>query len=165
MIDKEFKEIVQEISKELDIQCSIFNRYGIILASTIKEFKTGTLFPPKLLKLVSTRQNFANSLETDTIKSFIIETEEFFYSFSFKKELILISKLDSNINITKFIKNINPFLDSLIEKIHQLEEPAISGFDFSEEIQQMKDSLNKASSKEDKYSVIKDLVKYISEMK
>lgn len=162
-INEEFEDIIKEITKKLNTPCCLTNKYGIILASTIKEFPKSKIIPPKILKLMANRQKIAESLNLEKIESFIIETKEFFYVFSFNKELILISKLKLDIDLTKFTKNISTFLESLIKKIHQLEEPVVSRFDFSEEIKQMENSLNKTNKNEGKYSIIKELVRFISE--
>jgi hypothetical protein len=161
-INKEVEDIIEEITNKLKTQCCLTNKYGIILASTINEFPKNKIIPPKLFKLISNRRGYAEALKIDKIESFIIETKEFYYLFSFNEELLLISKLKLDIDLTKFTKNISIFLESLIKKIHQLEEPAVSRFDFSEEINQMENSLNKANKNEEKYSIIKELVRFIA---
>ena len=161
-LNKEVEGIIEEITKKLKTQCCLINKYGIILASTINEFPKNKIISPKILKIISNRQEYAEALKIDKIESFIIETKEFYYLFSFNKELILISKLNLDIDLTKFTKNIGTFLESLIKKIHQLEEPSVSSFDFSDEIKQMENSLNKTNKTEEKYSIIKELVRYLS---
>ncbi|TXT62369.1 MAG: hypothetical protein BAJALOKI1v1_960004 [Promethearchaeota archaeon] len=165
MKTEEYEGVIKELTKELKTQCCLVNQYGIILGSSIKEFPKDSVLHPKILKLVANRKNVAKSLDLESIKSFILESKDFFYVFNFSNDLILISKLTSDIDLTKYSKNINAFLARLVNKIHQLEEPDVSSFDFSEEITQMEHSIQNRINNKEKYSVIKDLVKYISELK
>jgi len=82
--------------------------------------------------------------------------------FTFNEELILISKVDLDVNLAKLMPSISVFLKKLSESTKDVEIKEFSIFDFSKEIGKIQDTLKEEKEKEKKYSIIKDLVKYIS---
>ncbi|MBD3227949.1 MAG: hypothetical protein GF329_07145, partial [Candidatus Lokiarchaeota archaeon] len=98
MIEIDYDEIISQLEKELNAQCAIANKYGIILGSAIKEFSKGNVIPQKILEVIANRQDIADVLSLDMITSFAIEAKEHNYLFTFSEELILISKLGLDIN-------------------------------------------------------------------
>ena len=48
-----YEEVVSQLKAELNTDCAISNRYGIILSSLIKEFAKGKIIPQKILELIS----------------------------------------------------------------------------------------------------------------
>ena len=157
-----YDDIISQLKKELNSECAISNSYGIILSSKIKEFSQGRLIPHKILSLISNSQDIAKELNLKKINSFAVEAEKFNYLFTFNEELILISKLGLDVNLAKLMPSIKLFLDKLSEGSKEYEIKEFSIFDFSKEIKKMEDSLSSAKIKDNKYSVIKDLVNYIS---
>lgn len=159
-----YDDIISQLKKELNSECAISNSYGIILASKIKEFSSGKVIPQKILSLISNSQDIAKELNLKKINSFAVEAEKYNYLFTFNEELILISKLGLDVNLAKFMPSIKLFLDRLSEESKEDEIKEFSIFDFSKEIKNMENSLSSSKVKEKKYSVIKDLVNYISEI-
>lgn len=157
-----YTEIISQLKKELNSECAIANSYGIILSSKIKEFSQGKIIPQKILSLISDSQDIAKELNLKKINSFAVEAENFNYLFTFSEELILISKLGLDVNLAKFMPSIKLFLDRLSEESKEYEIKEFSIFDFSKEIKNMEASLSKAKIKDKKYSIIKNLVNYIS---
>lgn len=163
MIEIDYDEIISQLEKELNAQCAIANKYGIILGSAIKEFSKGKVIPQKILEVIANRQDIADVLSLDMITSFALEAKEHNYLFTFSEELILISKLGLDVNLAKFMPSIRMFLKNLSNKIIKREKPGFSTFDFSKEISQMEETLKKEKKRTEKYSIVKDLIKYISE--
>jgi len=159
-----YNEIISQLQKELNSECAIANSYGIILSSKIKEFSQGKIIPHKILSLISNSQDIAKELNLKKINSFAVEAEKNNYLFTFNEELILISKLGLDVNLAKFMPSIKLFLDRLSEESKKYEIKEFSIFDFSKEINNMEESLSKEKIKDKKYSVIKDLVNYISSL-
>ncbi|MFX0011280.1 MAG: hypothetical protein ACFE9R_13270, partial [Candidatus Hermodarchaeota archaeon] len=75
---------------------------------------------------------------------------------------ILISKLNLDMNLAKYMPSITVFLNKLSESLQKEEVREFSVFDFSKEIQKIDESVKEGKSKDKKYSIIKDLVKYVS---
>ncbi|MFW9827349.1 MAG: hypothetical protein ACFFEY_07160 [Candidatus Thorarchaeota archaeon] len=157
-----YEEIISQLKSDLKAVCAIANKYGIILGSAIKEFAKGKVIPHAILSLISNSKEIANELNLQNINSFALEAQDYNYLFTFSKELILISKLDLNVNLAKFMPSISVFLKKLSESISDEEIKKFSLFDFSKEISKINQSLDEEKPRKNKYSIIKDLVKYIS---
>jgi hypothetical protein len=157
-----YEEIISQLKSDLKAVCAIANKYGIILGSAIKEFAKGKVIPDAILSLISNSKEIASELNLQNINSFALEAQEYNYLFTFSKELILISKLDLNVNLAKFMPSISVFLKKLSESISDEEIKKFSLFDFSKEISKINQSLDEEKPRKNKYSIIKDLVKYIS---
>ena len=157
-----YDEIISQLKAELNSECAIANIYGIVLASNIKEFSKGKIIPHKILSLISNSKDIANELNLNKINSFALEAQEYNYLFTFSGELILISKLGLNMNLAKYMPSISVFLKKLNEKYKEQEITEFSLFDFSKEIQKIEDTFQEKKSSQKKYSIIKDLVKYIT---
>ncbi len=158
-----YDEIITQLKVELNSECAIANIYGIILASNIKEFSKGKVIPHKILSLIGSSKEIADELKLNKINSFALEAQEYNYLFTFSDELILISKLGLNMNLAKYMPSISVFLKKLSEKHKKQEVSEFSVFDFSKEIQKIQETFQDKKSKDRKYSIIKDLVKYIAE--
>jgi len=161
-----YDEIISQLKTELNSECAIANIYGIVLASNIKEFSKGKVIPHKILSLISNSKDIADELNLNKINSFALEAQEYNYLFTFSDELILISKLGLNMNLAKFMPSISVFLNKLNEKYKEQEITEFSKFDFSKEIQKIEDTFKEKKGSDTKYkkkySIIKDLVKYIA---
>ncbi|NHJ20088.1 MAG: hypothetical protein EAX91_04020 [Candidatus Lokiarchaeota archaeon] len=157
-----YDDIIAQLKSELNSECAIANIYGIVLASNIKEFSKGKIIPDKILSLIGSSKDIAEELNLNKINSFALEAHEFNYLFTFGGELILISKLSLNMNLAKYMPSISVFLKKLSEKHKKQEINEFSIFDFSKEIQKIKETFQTKKGKDDKYSIIKDLVKYIA---
>jgi len=157
-----YEEIISQLKNDLNAECAIANEYGIILGSLIKEFGKGKVIPQKILSLILNSKEIAKELSLDSIKSFAIEAKENNYLFTFTKELILISKLDLNVNLATFMPSISTFLKKLSEGSKEEEVQKFSVFNFSKEISRIEDTIKQEKIKEGKYSIIKDIVKYLS---
>jgi hypothetical protein len=157
-----YEEIIAQLKSDLNAECAIANKYGVILGTKIKEFSKGKVIPQKILSLISNSQEIANELNLEKINSFALEAQENNYLFSFSEKLILISKLDLNVNLAKFMPNISVFLKKLSESSEDEEIKEFSVFNFAKELTNIEDTLKEEKIKKDKYSIIKDLVKYVS---
>ncbi len=157
-----YDEIISQLKTELNSECAIANIYGIVLASNIKEFFKGKVIPHKILSLISNSKDIANELKLNKINSFALEAQEYNYLFTFSDELILISKLGLNMNLAKYMPSISVFLKKLNEKYKEREITGFSLFDFSKEIKKIKDTFKEKKGSDKKYSIIKDLVKFIA---
>ena len=157
-----YEEIISQLKSELNAECAIANKYGIILGSLIKEFGKGKVIPQGILSLISNSKEIANELNLNKINSFALEAQEYNYLFTFSEELILISKLDLNVNLAKFMPSISVFLKKLSLSVKEEEIKKFSLFDFSKEVSKIEETLEREKVRKDKYSIIKDLVKYIS---
>jgi len=157
-----YDEIISQLKSELNSKSAIANKYGVVLGSSIKEFAKGKIIPHKILSLISSSKEIANELNLKDINSFAIEAHEINYLFTFSEELILISKLDLEVNLAKFMPSISVFLKKLSERLVDQDIKEFSVFDFSKEISKMQDTITSEKINEKKYSIIKDLVKFIS---
>jgi len=158
-----YDEIIAQLKVELNSECAIANIYGIILASNIKEFSKGKVIPHKILSLIGSSKEIADELKLNKINSFALEAQEYNYLFTFSDELILISKLGLSMNLAKYMPSISVFLKKLSKKHKKQEVSEFSVFDFSKEIQKIQETFQDKKSKDKKYSIIKELVKYIAE--
>lgn len=157
-----YEEIIAQLKSDLNAECAIANKYGIILGTKIKELSKGKVIPQKILSLISNSKEIANELNLDKINSFAIEAQENNYLFSFSEKLILISKLDLSVNLAKFMPSISVFLQKLSESSKDEEIKEFSIFNFSKELSRMEDTLKQEEIKKEKYSIIKDLVRHVS---
>ena len=157
-----YEEIISQLKSDLNAECAIANKYGIILGTLIEEFAKGKVIPQGILSLISNLKEIADELNLNKINSFALEAQEYNYIFTFSSELILISKLDLNVNLAKFMPSISVFLTKLSKSIKEDEIKEFSIFDFSKEVSRMKATLNREKVEKEKYAIIKDLVKYIS---
>lgn len=157
-----FDEIILQLKTELNSECAIASKYGIVLGSTIKEFAKGKIIPHKILSVIANSKDIADELNLTKINSFALEAQEFNYLFTFSTELILISKLGLNMNLAKYMPSISVFLKKLSESSKDQEIYDFSVFDFSKEIKKIEETFKKKKEKNKKYSIIKDLVKYVS---
>ena len=157
-----YEEIIAQLKSDLNAECAIANKYGIILGTKIKEFSKGKVIPQKILSLILNSKEIANELNLDMINSFALEAQDNNYLFSFSEKLILISKLDLNVNLAKFMPSISVFLQKLSESSKDEEIKEFSIFNFSKELSKMEDTLKQEEIKKEKYSIIKDLVKHVS---
>jgi len=157
-----YEDIISQLKSDLNAECAIANKYGIILGSLIKEFAKGKVIPQGILSLISNSKDIANELNLKKIMSFALESEKYNYLFTFSKELILISKLDLDVNLAKFMPSISVFLKKLSVSVTEEEIKNFSLFDFSKEISKIEETLESEKIRKDKYSIIKDLVKHIS---
>ena len=157
-----YDDIISQLKSELNSECAIANKYGIVLASKIKEFSKGKVIPHKIISLIANSTKIADELNLNKINSFALEAQDYNYLFSFNKELILISKLNLDMNLAKYMPSITVFLNKLSESLQKEEVREFSTFDFSKELQKIKESVKEQKSKDKKFSIIKDLVKYVS---
>ncbi|MHA1147617.1 MAG: hypothetical protein ACTSR8_05180 [Promethearchaeota archaeon] len=157
-----YDELISELKTELNSECAIANRYGIIKASLIKEFAKNKVIPQKILELINSRAALAEELKIKQINSLALAAESFNYLFTFSEELILISKLDLNVNLAKFMPVISSFLSKLSKGSKDSELANFSTFDFEKEISKIEETLKKEQPEKEKFSIIKELVKYIS---
>ena len=157
-----YKEIISQLKSDLNAECAIASKYGIILGSLIKEFTKGKVIPQGILSMISNSKEIADELNLSSINSFAIESQEYNYIFTFSKELILVSKLELNVNLANFMPSISVFLTKLSKSIKEEEIKEFSIFDFSKEISKMEDTVKRGKVEREKYAIIKDLVKYLS---
>lgn len=157
-----YEEIIAQLKSDLNAECAIANKYGVILGSKIKEFSRGKVIPQKILSLISSSKEIAKELSLQQINSFALEAQENNYLFSFSEKLILISKLDLNVNLAKFMPSISIFLKKLSESTSNEGIKEFSIFNFTKELSEIKDTIKQGEIKKDKYSIIKDLVKHVS---
>ena len=157
-----YEEIIAQLKSDLNAECAIANKYGIILGTKIKEFSKGKVITQKILSLILNSKEIAKELNLDMINSFALEAQDNNYLFSFSEKLILISKLDLNVNLAKFMPSISVFLQKLSESSKDEEIKEFSIFNFSKELSKMEDTLKQEEIKKEKYSIIKDLVKHVS---
>ena len=158
-----YDDIIKQLKAELNSECAIANSYGIVLASSIKEFSKGKIIPHKILSLIASSKDIAEELKLNKINSFALEAQEYNYLFTFSSKLILISKLGLSMNLAKYMPSISVFLKKLTEKHKKQEIIEFSVFDFSKEIQKIQTTFQDMKNKEKKYSIIKDLVKFVSQ--
>lgn len=163
MSEINYEDIISQLKSELNTQAAIANKYGIVLSSGIDEFAEGKIIPQKILEVINSREKVAEELKLDKINSFALEAEENNYLFTFSEDLILISKLDLEVNLAKFMPSIRAFLKNLSKKFKKDEIKEFSYFDFEKEVSKIKKGFQKESMDEKKYSIIKDLIKFISE--
>jgi len=155
MRQNNYDKIISQLKTELNAECAIASRYGIILGSTIKEFAKGKIIPHKILSVIANSKDIADELNLAKINSFALEAQEYNYLFTFNPELILISKLDLNMNLAKYMPSISVFLSKLSESSKDQEISDFSVFDFSKEIQKIEETFKKKKGKDKKYSIIK----------
>ncbi|KKM60405.1 hypothetical protein LCGC14_1542200 [marine sediment metagenome] len=136
-----YEEIIAQLKSDLNAECAIANKYGIILGSIIKEFAKGNVIPQGILSLISNFKEIANELNLEKINFFALEAQEYHYLFTFSRELILISKLNLDVNLAKFKPNVSVFLKRLSKSIKDEEIKEFSIFNFSKEISKMEETL------------------------
>ena len=70
--------------------------------------------------------------------------------------------MDLNVNIAKFTPSISVFLNKLSKGTKEDEIQEFSVFDFKKEIGKIEQALESEKSNDDQYTIVKDLIKYIS---
>ena len=162
MSEINYDNIISQLKTELQAECSIANRYGIVISSLIKEFSKGKVIPQTILDLITKRQEIVDELKLKEISSFALGAQEFNYIFTFSEELILITKLDLRVDLAKFMPSIGLFLAKLSKSTKEGEIHDFSVFDFSREIKNIETALSEEAVKKEKYAIIKELIKFIS---
>ncbi|TFF96683.1 MAG: hypothetical protein EU544_00100 [Promethearchaeota archaeon] len=164
MTDINYDDLISQLKEELNTECAIANRYGIVLASYINEFNKGKVIPQKILELIDSRIAVANDLNIDQINSLALAAKENNYLFTFSEELILISKLSLDVNLGKLMPVISAFIQKLSKSSKEAQFDKFSKFDFSKEIGKIESALDKERPHENKFSIIKEMVNYISKV-
>jgi hypothetical protein len=162
MSEINYDNIISQLKSELQAECAIANKYGIVITSLIKEFAKGQVVPQTVLDLIIRRQEIADELKLNQILSFAFEAEEAHILFTFSEELILISKIALNVDLAKFMPSISAFLAKLSASSKESEVHDFSVFDFSREIKNIETALEEEAVTKEKYAIIKELIKYIS---
>ena len=157
-----YENIVAQLKKELNTDCAIANRYGIVLSSNIDRFPKEKIIPQKILELIGKREAIAEELSLKKINSFAFESEDCNYLFTFSMELILISKVDLAVNLAKFMPSVRTFTQKLSDIKQEQEIKSFSPFDFSKDIAKIESTIEKETIDKKKYLIIKELIKYIS---
>ena len=157
-----YEKIITQLKTDFNAECAISNKYGVILESKIEEFLKDKIIPQRILSLISNSSKIAKELNLNKINSFAIEADLHNYLFTFTKNLILISKLELDVNLAKFMPSIGAFLKKLSDNLKEGEIKEFSIFDFGKELKKIEITLKHEEIKQGKYSIIKDLVKYIS---
>ncbi len=162
MEDMNFDELIKQLKTELNAECAIANKYGIVLGSLIKEFSKGKIVPNHILEFMNNSNQIASELNLQQIDYFTLASQKQNYLFTFSKKLILISKLDLKVNLAQLMPGIKLFLNKLEDNIIEKELNKFTNFDFSQDIEKIEATLKDDENKEKKYSIIKDLIKFIS---
>ena len=162
MIEKDYQNFIDQLRTELKAECAISNKYGIVLASNIDYFLTGKTIPQNMLELMVERQNIEKEIKNERLTSFILETQNFNYVFTFHENYILISKLPLNVNIAEFASKAYKHLKEINEKTKELDTNIFSTFDFSKDIAKIKIISENEKFKPQRYKIIKDLIKFVS---
>ena len=162
MNDEDYNQFISQLKNELSASSALANKYGIILASNLEEFKAGKVISQNLLELVLDREQIENEIKNESITSFILESLNFNYIFIIEDFFILICKLERNTNLADFSKKSNLLLKKINDKEREMEVNTFSIYDFSKEISKIEVTLNETKSNAKKYDIIKDLIKYIS---
>jgi len=157
-----FDELIEQLKSELNAECAIANKYGIVLGSLIKEFSKGKIVPNHILDFINNSKQIANELNLQQIDYFTLASQNQNYLFTFSKKLILISKLGLGVDLGKLMPGLKQFLDTLEKKVIDKDLNTFTLFDFSQDIKKIEATLKEDENKEKKYSIIKDLIKFIS---
>lgn len=157
-----YDEVISQLKAEVNTECAIANNYGIVLGSLIKEFAKGKVIPQRILELITSRKEIVDELNLENINSFALEAKDYNYLFTFSEELILISKVNLNINLATFMPSIRLFLNRLSQNSKEQQIKEFSTFDFTKEISKIEESLESDKINKDKYGIVKDLIKYVS---
>ena len=164
MINKNFNVIVSQLKEKLGIESAIINNYGIVLESLLEPFPKDSLIPPKVLQIIQDQKEIGEAFQVKKIRSFVIETKNNYYLLTMSKNIVRLSILRLDKDSPKFITNISQFLENFIEKTKKKKKPEFGSFTFSKEIEEIEQSIDKTETYEDKYSILKELVKYMSKL-
>ena len=159
-----YEEVVAQLKSELNTDCAIFDRYGIILASLIDGLDKGKIIPQKILELISEKKHIAEELNLSQINSFAVESHEYNYLFTFSEQINLISRVPLSVNLAKFMPSIRALTQKLSKNYKEKEDTIkqFSVFDFSKEISKIESDIKEENVQKEKYSIIKDLITFIS---
>ncbi|MHA1272229.1 MAG: hypothetical protein ACTSU4_03220 [Promethearchaeota archaeon] len=162
MVEELYNAFISKIKQELNADCAIANKHGIILASNIEEYLPNKIISLNLLDLIHEHEHIEKDLNNAEIKSIILQTEDFNHIFLSNNDLILISKLPITLNTLEFSNKASSFLIEISENIKKSEKGKFTEFDFSKEISKIKETLEDVRFKTKKYDIIKKLIKYVS---
>ena len=157
-----FDELIEQLKSELNAECAIANKYGIVFSSQIKEFSKGKIVPNHILDFINNSKQIASELNLKKIDYFTLASHDQNYLFTFSKKLILISKIGLGVDLSKLLPGLKQFLDALENKVIDKDLSQFTLFDFSQDIKKIEATLKEDENKEKKYSIIKDLIKFIS---
>lgn len=164
MINKNFDVIVSQLNEKLGIESAIINKYGIVLESMLEPFPRDSLIHPKLLEMIQDKRAVGEAFNSEIVQSFVIETKTYYYLFTLSNNIVLLSKLGLEKDLAKFIPNISQFLENFLKKTQKLEKTEFDDYTFSQEIEEIEKSIDNPPTYEEKYSILKDLVKYMSKL-
>lgn len=161
--EDKYSKIVKEIKSELKTNTLIANKYGVILGSEIEDLYKGKIIPPEILDLINQRAKFAKSLKLKEINSITLESEKYFFLITKTSELILLAQLKKSVDLSQLIPSVKKFLEKLAKGISErFEIDEFTKFEFVKEIIKLDDSLKTDEDRQQKFNIIKDLIKFIS---
>ncbi len=161
--EDKYSKIVKQIKSELKTNTLIANKYGVILGSEIEDLHKGKIIPPEISDLINQRAIFAKSLKLKNIDSITLESEKCFFLITKTSELILLAQLKKSVDLSQLIPSVKKFLEKLAKGISKkFEIDEFTKFEFIKEIIKLDDSLKTYEDRQQKFNIIKDLIKYIS---
>ncbi|MHA1724736.1 MAG: hypothetical protein ACTSXH_07825 [Promethearchaeota archaeon] len=162
MQEELYNAFISKIKQELNADCAIANKYGIILASNMEEYSPNKIISLNLLDLILEHEHIESDLNNKEIKSIILQTTDFNHVFLYNNDFILISKFPLTLNTLEFSNRASNFLIEISDNLKKSEMGKFTEFDFSKEVSKIKETLEDVRFKTKKYDIIKDLIKSIS---
>ncbi|MHA1729506.1 MAG: hypothetical protein ACTSWY_12340 [Promethearchaeota archaeon] len=161
----EIKEIGKQLKESLQADVAIIDKYGFILSSYIKNFKTGTIISPTLLDFFNAREKVSKELNTKEINSIVVSISDTNLVFTFGEKLILMSKLPKKIDLDEYLPSIKRFLVMIDKATQKKEQSSFKDLNISNEIEQINKRLSTlGKNRVGKFKIFGNIIKKMNEI-
>jgi predicted regulator of Ras-like GTPase activity (Roadblock/LC7/MglB family) len=152
--------VVQQIYQWLNAECALVDKYGLILASRIPEFRKDQLISPIIWRSFIEQEKLAKELGVKSVQSFVVETDIGNIIFSFGSFVHLITKVPLQINLAEFMPNVRRFMKTLDQTQVPKVDTKIEQMHFEQEIAAL--VKNQDDKRPDNFPIFKSLIKSIA---
>lgn len=159
-------EIGDKLKEELGTDVAIIDKYGFIKYSCIEGFEVNAILSTTLLEFVNSREKIARELNSDDITSIVLSISDYLFVFTFGQQLIMMSKLTPGIDLNQYIPSIQRFLKMLDAAHKIIEQEELADFEVEEKIDEIFNKIERdKESRENKYTIFREIVKHISQLR
>ncbi len=162
--DIDWESVVKQIHKMIGTNTAIINRYGIIIASKIKDLQIGKILSPRLWDFILQREKVVKELQIRSFNNLVLETEKVNIVITFAKFVYLMSYVEKKVDLSKFLPSISRISLTLDTNTNTNININFNKLDLTEEF----NLLQKTSSdgiKDERLPIFKHLIKYLSKKK
>jgi len=160
--DLDWDSVVAQIYDVIGSNTAIFNKYGLILASRIPQFKKGSLLSPTILGFIERKPTLMKELQVSSIGCMVLEGDKDNIVFTFGSDFNLMSNISKTVDLAKFMPSISSFLRTL-HKTSQSQQNHVPMelLSLEDEFIEIQES-TKVEVAKNRFPIFKHLIKHLS---